>query len=199
VADYPELHTAPQQPAAPSGEAVGDWVLVPRKPTRDMANAAWRELESQGIDPEDVEAPQIWHAMLAAAPQPPAAPSAPAGVDDALVAGAMEAAADACSRHVVCNEAITAAVEYALAQQPAAPTIAKHQPCGRVICTCEDEQQCQGCGAKHYGRQALSRLTDPQLHEIARVMEAAARKAQREAAAAQSRAALARRELKRRR
>jgi hypothetical protein len=48
-------------------------------------------------------------------------------------------------------------------------------------------------------RQALSRLTDPQLHEIARVMEAAARKAQREAAAAQSRAALARRELKRRR
>ena len=54
-------------------------------------------------------------AMLAAQP-----PSAPVGVDDALVAGAMEAAADACSRHVVCNEAITAAVEYALAQQPAA-------------------------------------------------------------------------------
>ena len=36
-------------------------------------------------------------------------------VDDELIAGAMEAATDACSRHVVCNEAITAAVEYALA------------------------------------------------------------------------------------
>lgn len=39
-------------------------------------------------------------------------------IDEALVAGAMEAAADACSRHVVCNEAITAAVEYALASAP---------------------------------------------------------------------------------
>ena len=46
-----------------------------------------------------------------------APPSAPVGVDDALVAGAMEAAADACTHHVVCNEAIAAAVEYALAQQ----------------------------------------------------------------------------------
>ncbi len=39
----------------------------------------------------------------------------------------------------------------AIAQQPAAPTLAKHQPCGCVICTCEDEQQCRGCGAKHCG------------------------------------------------
>ena len=46
-------------------------------------------------------------------------------IDEALVAGAMEAAADACTRHVVCNEAITAAVEYALAQQPAAVDDAK--------------------------------------------------------------------------
>ena len=40
------------------------------------------------------------------------------------------------------------------AQQPAAPVLAKHQPCGCVICTCEDEQQCQGCGAKHCGNRA---------------------------------------------
>lgn len=39
----------------------------------------------------------------------------------------------------------------ALAQQSAAPVLAKHQPCGCVICTCEDEKQCQGCGAKHCG------------------------------------------------
>lgn len=58
--------------------------------------------------------------VLSAAIFRTAPPSAPVGVDDALVAGAMEAAADACSRHVVCNEAITAAVEYTIAQQPAA-------------------------------------------------------------------------------
>lgn len=68
---------AAQQPAAPSGEAVGAWVTVPRKLTRAMANAAWRDIESQGIDPEDVETPQIWDAMLAAAPQQPV------GVDEA--------------------------------------------------------------------------------------------------------------------
>ena len=28
--------------------------------------------------------------------------------------------------------------------------LAKHQPCGCIICTCEDEIQCQGCGAKHF-------------------------------------------------
>lgn len=39
-------------------------------------------------------------------------------------------------------------------EQPAAPVLAKHQPCGCVICTCEDEQQCQGCGAKHCGNRA---------------------------------------------
>lgn len=70
-------------PAAPSREAVGDWVLVPRTPTLDMANAAWRELESQGIDPEDVEAQQVWDAMLAAAPQQPA------GVDEATLHAAI--------------------------------------------------------------------------------------------------------------
>src|SRR5690606_24699670 len=26
-----------------------------------------------------------------------------------------------------------------------------HQPCGCVLCTCEDEKQCQGCGAKFCG------------------------------------------------
>lgn len=42
-------------------------------------------------------------------------------------------------------------LESALSQQPAAPALAKHQPCGCVICTCEDERQCHGCGAKHCG------------------------------------------------
>lgn len=29
------------------------------------------------------------------------------------------------------------------------PELAKYQPCGCVICTCEHETQCQGCGAKY--------------------------------------------------
>ena len=32
-----------------------------------------------------------------------------------------------------------------------AEALAKYQPCGCVICTCEDEKQCHGCGAKHCG------------------------------------------------
>lgn len=60
---------------------------------------------------------ELWNEAQAALSQQTAASSTPVRVDDALVAGAMEAAADACTRHVVCNEAITAAVEYALAQQ----------------------------------------------------------------------------------
>jgi hypothetical protein len=52
------------QPEAPTGE----WVLVPREPTLAMSNAGWRDLENQGIEPEDVQAPQIYRAMIAAAP-----------------------------------------------------------------------------------------------------------------------------------
>ena len=60
-------------------------------------------------------------------------------IDEALVAGAMEAAADACTRHVVCNEAITAAVEYALAQQPAAE--AQAQGGGEVVYQIENDPE----------------------------------------------------------
>jgi hypothetical protein len=28
---------------------------------------------------------------------------------------------------------------------------AKNQPCGCVICTCENDAQCQGCGARYCG------------------------------------------------
>src|SRR5690606_12834143 len=34
---------------------------------------------------------------------------------------------------------------------PGPEALAKHQPCGCVLCTCEDEKQCQGCGAKFCG------------------------------------------------
>lgn len=48
-------------------EVTDGMVLVPREPTLEMCNAAWRDLESQGIDPEDVEVAQIFQAMLSAA------------------------------------------------------------------------------------------------------------------------------------
>ena len=39
--------------------------------------------------------------------------------------------------------------------------MAKHQPCGCVICTCEHETQCQGCGAKHCGTHAVGNIPNP--------------------------------------
>jgi hypothetical protein len=45
-------------------------------------------------------------------------------------------------------------------QQPASvpAEIAKVQPCGCVVCTCEDEIQCQGCGAKNCGKHPVGQF-----------------------------------------
>ncbi|MBN7822449.1 Lar family restriction alleviation protein [Bowmanella yangjiangensis] len=60
---------------SPDGDIVSAWnkrasqpVGVPDVATLDMKNAGWRELQRQGIDPEDVELQTVWHAMYAAAP-----------------------------------------------------------------------------------------------------------------------------------
>lgn len=68
-------------------------------------------------------------------------------------------------------------VEQSQAQQEA---LAKHQPCGCVICTCEHETQCQGCGAKNCGTHAVGQMPNPaylksqaqQLSEALKEMEA---------------------------
>jgi len=39
--------------------------------------------------------------------------------------------------------------------------LAKQQPCGCVICTCEDEIQCQGCGAKNCGTHPVGEIPNP--------------------------------------
>ena len=39
--------------------------------------------------------------------------------------------------------------------------LAKHQSCGCVVCTCEDEVQCQGCGAKHCGTHPVGQIPQP--------------------------------------
>lgn len=57
------------QPAAPSGEAVGDWVLVPRTPTDAMLRAA----QSAWLNDPQRRTTTMWSAMLYTAPQQPAA------------------------------------------------------------------------------------------------------------------------------
>lgn len=42
----------------------------------------------------------------------------------------------------------------------AEPLLARHQPCGCVVCYCEG-MQCQGCGAKNCGNHASGELSDP--------------------------------------
>lgn len=41
------------------------------------------------------------------------------------------------------------------------PELAKYQPCGCVVCTCDHETQCQGCGAKHCGTHPIGQLYKP--------------------------------------
>lgn len=46
------------------------------------------------------------------------------------------------------------------------PTYAKHQPCGCVLCTCEDNGRCLGCGAKFCDEhRALQRGDAPYLKD----------------------------------
>lgn len=44
----------------------------------------------------------------------------------------------------------------ATTQQPAHDKwLAQHQPCGCIICICDDDERCHGCGAKHCGTHPL--------------------------------------------
>lgn len=51
----------------------------------------------------------------------------------------------------------------ALAAHPRAAdqVLAKRQPCGCVICTCEDPVQCHGCGAEHCGKHPVGEFDAP--------------------------------------
>ena len=39
--------------------------------------------------------------------------------------------------------------------------LARYQKCGCIICNCEDEKQCQGCGAKHCNTHPLGEIPNP--------------------------------------
>jgi hypothetical protein len=40
----------------------------------------------------------------------------------------------------------------------AAALLAKHQPCGCIVCTCEDDLRCHGCGAKNCGTHPVGQI-----------------------------------------
>jgi len=40
-------------------------------------------------------------------------------------------------------------------------TLARNQPCGCVVCRCENDEQCQGCGAKHCGTHPVGEIPNP--------------------------------------
>ncbi len=39
--------------------------------------------------------------------------------------------------------------------------LSRHQPCGCIVCICENEQQCQGCGAKTCGTHPVGAIPNP--------------------------------------
>ena len=41
------------------------------------------------------------------------------------------------------------------------PPLAKYQKCGCIVCTCDDDEQCHGCGAKHCGTHPVCDFPDP--------------------------------------
>lgn len=41
------------------------------------------------------------------------------------------------------------------------PRLARHQPCGCIICNCESAERCSGCGAKHCGNHPLLAIPNP--------------------------------------
>ena len=52
------------------------------------------------------------------------------------------------------------------------PALTKYQPCGCVICTCEHETQCQGCGAKHCGTHPIGQLYQQPTPDVSALVEA---------------------------
>lgn len=60
-----------------------------------------------------------------------------------------------------------------------APRLARNQPCGCVVCTCEDEIQCHGCGANHCGTHPIGEIPNPVYEQTWQDQLAQAAKAER--------------------
>lgn len=91
--------------------------------------------------------------------------NAPSGSDillDGLVSrGFMERIATSSSGYKVTNAGMSA-----LGVEPT-KILARHQPCGCVVCTCDDEDRCHGCGAKHCGTHPVGQIPNPVYVEVA--------------------------------
>ena len=48
---------------------------------------------------------------------------------------------------------------------PATDALARNQPCGCVICVCEDDHRCQGCDAHHCGKHPVGQIPSPVYEE----------------------------------
>ena len=52
--------------------------------------------------------------------------------------------------------------------------LSRNQPCGCVVCLCEDEVQCHGCGAKNCGTHSGGQMPNPVYDEPKATCEKAA-------------------------
>jgi hypothetical protein len=59
------------------------------------------------------------------------------------------------------DDALAAADALLAAIEADRSELARHQPCGCVICVCEDDEQCQGCGAKSCGKHQAGEIPNP--------------------------------------
>ena len=53
------------------------------------------------------------------------------------------------------------APELSAALTPPTKELARNQPCGCVVCRCEDEERCGGCGAKNCGTHPVGQIPNP--------------------------------------
>ena len=70
---------------------------------------------------------------------------------DAVVSGSLDRPCDACGHFGGEHISIAFVKEREKNAAPDKPTYARVQPCGCVLCVCDDEDKCHGCGAKRCG------------------------------------------------
>lgn len=138
-----------------------DYKLVPICPTPEMVEAA----EDAYMPFGDMDM-AIRMALLAA----PAVQGEPVELDryDAGLLGGQDGM-PAYVWHDIIRAELDRAYDFYMDQldraapQPAEqqPALARYQPCGCVVCTCEHETQCQGCGAHHCGTHPVGQIPEP--------------------------------------
>jgi hypothetical protein len=59
--------------------------------------------------------------------------------------------------------ALSAIKAAGLAVVPVEPTreLDRIQPCGCIVCECNDDERCHGCGAKHCGTHPVGKIPNP--------------------------------------